>query len=60
MEKNQIKCIIKVNRIRYYKDNWGILSVSLIQSEYGDIKTDKNNCFIIKRNMIELIIKIHL
>lgn len=53
MEKNQIKCIIKVNRIRYYKDNWGILSVSLIQSEYGDIKTDKNNCFIIKGNMIE-------
>ncbi len=52
-EENQIKCTVKVNQIRYYKDNWGILSVSLIESIYGAINTDKYNSFIVKGNMTE-------
>lgn len=53
MDEKQIKCTIKVNQIRYYKDNWGILSVSLIEPEYGNIKIDKHNCFIVKGNMTD-------
>ncbi len=52
-EENQIKCTAKINQIRYYKDNWGILSVSLIDSIYGVINTDKYNSFIVKGNMGE-------
>ncbi len=52
-ENNQIKCTVKVNQIRYYKDNWGILSVSLIDSIYGVINTDKRNSFIVKGSMTE-------
>ena len=52
-DDNQIKCTVKVNQIRYYKDNWGILSVSLIDSIYGVINTDKRNSFIVKGSMTE-------
>ena len=53
MSENQIKCTVKINKIRYYKDNWGILLVSLLETEYGIIKTDNKNCFIIKGNMTQ-------
>ena len=52
-EENQIKCTVKVNQIRYYKNNWGILSVSLINPIYGVINTDKHNSFIVKGVMTE-------
>jgi hypothetical protein len=52
-EEKQIRCTVKVAQIRYYKNNWGILLVSLIDSEYGIINTDKYNCFIIKGVMPE-------
>ncbi len=51
--EKQIKCTVKISQIRYYKNNWGILLVSLIDSEYGIIKTDKYNCFIVKGVMAE-------
>lgn len=53
MDKNKIKCTVKVNRIRYYKDNWGILYVTLLDREYGNVKTDKYNGFIVKGSMAE-------
>ena len=53
MIENQIKCTVKIKKIRYYKDNWGILLVSLLETEYGLIKTDNKNCFIIKGNMVQ-------
>lgn len=52
-EEKQIKCTVKVNQIRFYKNNWGILSVSLIDSIYGIIDTDKYNSFIVKGVMTE-------
>lgn len=51
--KNKIKCTVKVNRIRYYKDNWGILYVTLLDREYGTVKVDKYNGFIVKGCMAE-------
>ena len=53
MSENKIKCTVKISRIRYYKDNWGILYVSLLQTEYGDVKVDKYNGFIVKGCMSE-------
>lgn len=53
MNENKIKCTVKVNRIRYYKDNWGILYVTLLDREYGTIKVDKYNGFIVKGCMAE-------
>ncbi len=52
-EEKQIKCTVKVNRIRHYRDNWGILAVSLVDSIYGTIKTDKYDCIIVKGVMAE-------
>lgn len=50
---SRIKCTVKVNKIRYYKDNWGILYVTLLDREYGTVKTDKYNGFIVKGTMVE-------
>lgn len=52
-EDKQIKCTVKIQKIRFYKENWGILVVSPIETEYGTIKTDKYNTMIIKGVMPE-------
>jgi len=52
-EEKQIKCTVKIAQIRYYKNNWGILLVSLIDSMYGEINTDKYNCLMLKGVMAE-------
>jgi exodeoxyribonuclease V alpha subunit len=52
-DEKQIKCTVKVAQVRHFRDNWGIVNVSLIDSMYGIINTDKYNCFIVKGGMSE-------
>jgi len=52
-EEKQIKCTVKIASIRHYKNNWGILIVSLLDSINGDVATDKYNCFAVKGVMAE-------
>jgi ATP-dependent exoDNAse (exonuclease V) alpha subunit len=52
-DEKQIKCTVKIASIRFYKNNWGILIVSLLDSINGNIVTDKYNCFAVKGVMPE-------
>lgn len=49
MDRIEILCAIE--SVRFYKDGWGILEVSVNKIISGTPKTDKYNCIIIKGNM---------
>ncbi len=48
MSENQIKCTVKVTRVRWYEDNWGILEVKPIEVEYGLIEDNGRGVITIK------------
>lgn len=48
MSDNQIKCTMKVSRVRWYEDNWGILEVEPIEVEYGLIDYNGKGVITIK------------
>lgn len=53
-DKDIIKVTCSVERIRFYKNEWGIIECSINQCKSGEIKTDKNGIVIFKGVMPQL------
>lgn len=52
MEDNKrIKMICSVERIKYFKDDWGIIQVSVDKVQEGTVQTDKYNLVTLKGSM---------
>ncbi len=49
--KNRIEILCSVERIRYFKDSWGIIEVSIDTVNSGTPITDEYNSLILKGNM---------
>lgn len=55
-EDKRIKAVVSVERVRFYKNEWGIAEVSINEVKQGTVIGAKYNTIVIKGTMPELIV----